>query len=77
MQSFEDRLREVDALVPESGVRLDHLADYELRLVADLCKHFDLPLGSLVRRAEAIRLAGGQGTLADCLREAAQHLVAR
>lgn len=77
MADIEAQLREVDGYTPSASVSVARLADHEWRLAKDLCQHFEVPVGSLIRRAEAIRLAGGQDTVTNCLREAAQHLVAR
>ena len=64
------RLDEVSAQVANATVQLAEYSPAELQLARELSEHFEIGFGKLVRRAEAVRLAGGQ-----CLREAAQHLI--
>ena len=71
----EQRMLEVSAFLPEAAVSVAALDDSQLELAQELCRFFEIPLGSLLRRADACRLAGGHDNTADCLREAAQHLV--
>ena len=37
--------------------------------------HFELKLGTLLRRAAAIEIIGGADSVSDRLREAVQHLI--
>jgi hypothetical protein len=53
------------------------LSAAELDLALQLCKHFELRLGTLVRRADAIRILGDTETTVERLQEAAQHLICR
>ena len=75
--TVEERNREVDAVISRATVSLANLSAEEAKLLNDLCKHFELPRGTLLRRAAAIELVGGAETVSDRLREAAQHLVYR
>lgn len=77
MDLLQQRLKEIDRHMESAKVSMADLTDVERKLASDLCDHFELPLGTILRRADAIRLAGGQSNLADCLREASQHLIAR
>ncbi len=73
------RLIQIDSYIPLATVGLAELPQPTLNLAHVLCQHFDLQLGSLIRRANAITLADGENA-ADAeerLREAAQHLVLR
>jgi hypothetical protein len=65
----------VDSLLPSATLSLDHLTENERLAAAELADLMILPLGTLLRRAEAVRLAGGRDTFTDCLREAAQQLI--
>lgn len=56
-------------------VSLEGLTPVEIELANKLCLHFELPLGTLLRRASAIELIGGSDSVTDRLREAAQHLI--
>jgi hypothetical protein len=76
---LDRRLIQIDRYIPLATVGLAELPQSTLNLAHDLCQHFDLQLGSLIRRAHAINLADGENA-ADAeerLREAAQHLVLR
>ena len=75
--TVNERIREVDAVMGRATVSLAKLAAAEQTLANDLCEHFELPLGTLLKRAAAIELVGGVETVSDRLREAAQHLVYR
>lgn len=76
---LDQRLIEIDRYIPLATVSLAELPQPTLNLAHDLCQHFDLQLGSLVRRANAIKLADGENAASaqERLREAAQHLVMR
>jgi hypothetical protein len=73
----EGRIRQVDQVAGQAGVSLAGLTSEELALAQRLCKHFDLKLGTLVRRANAIRILGDTESTAERLQEAAQHLICR
>ncbi len=77
MDLLDQRLKVIDRYKDSTTVSMADLTDVERELAIELCNHFDLPLGSLVRRADAIRRAGGQDNYSDCLREASQHLILR
>jgi len=57
--------------------RLGGLTPEEQQLAAEVCEFFSVPLGTLIRRAEAVRLAGGHDNFGDCNREAVRHLIGR
>lgn len=73
----EERIRQVDQVADQAGVSLAGLTSEELALARRLCEHYDLKLGSLVRRADAIGILGDTESAAERLQEAAQHLVGR
>ena len=73
----DDRIRQVDRVASQAIVSLADLTADDLELARKLCAHFDLQLGTLVRRADAIRILGDTETSTDRLQEAAQHLVCR
>jgi len=73
--NVEQRIRQVDQVLDRASVSLSDLSPTELELANQLCEHFDLQLGTLVRRADAIRILGGSSTNSERLREAAQHLI--
>lgn len=73
--NVEQRIRQVDQVLERASVSLSDLSPTELELAKQLCEHFDLQLGSLVRRADAIRILGGNASNSERLREAAQHLI--
>lgn len=76
---LDQRLKRIDRYIPLADVGLAELPQPTLNLAQDLCQHFGLQLGSLIRRANAIKLADGENA-ADVevrLREAAQHLILR
>ena len=52
-----------------------NITTIEIDLAKKLCQHFDLKLGTLLRRSAAIEIAGGADSVSDRLREAAQHLI--
>lgn len=76
---LDRRLLQIDSYIPLASVSLAELPQPTLNLAYDLCRHFDLQLGSLVRRADAIKLADGENAagVEERLREAAQHLALR
>ena len=73
----EDRIRQVDQVASQAIVTLAGLKADELELAKKLCDHFDLQLGTLVRRADAIRILGEKQPTVERLQEAAQHLICR
>jgi inorganic triphosphatase YgiF len=73
----DDRIREVDKVASQAVVSLAGMTQDELMLAQQLCDHFELQLGTLVRRADAIRLLGDTETTTQRLQEAAQHLIYR
>lgn len=70
-----ERIQLVDSLLPLAPLSLDHLTENERLAAAELADIMMLPLGTLLRRAEAVRLAGGHNSFTSCLREATQHLI--
>jgi hypothetical protein len=76
---LERRLLQIDSFIPLATVNLAELPQTTLNLAHDLCQHFDLQLGSLIRRASAIMLADGENAadVSERLQEAAQHLILR
>ena len=74
---LDQRLIQIDSYIPLASVSLAELPQPTLNLAHDLCQHFDLLLGSLIRRANAIKLADGENAaeVEVRLREASQHLV--
>ena len=73
--TIEERIRQVDLAMESATVSMEGLTDVEIELANKLCMHFELPLGTLLRRASAIEIVGGFHLVADRLREAAQHLI--
>lgn len=72
---IEERIRQVDLAMEAATVSMKGLTSVEIELANKLCMHFQLPLGTLLRRAAAIGLIGGSDSVTDRLREAAQHLI--
>ena len=75
MDLRQKRIELVGSLLPSATLSLDHLTENERLAAAELADYMELPLGTLLRRAEAVRLAGGHDTFTNCLREAAKHLI--
>jgi hypothetical protein len=75
--NVNERIRQVDQVADQASVSISNLAPEELELAKKLCEHFELGLGTLVRRADAIRLLGDTETTVLRLQEAAQHLICR
>ena len=75
MMKMEERIRQVDLAMEAATVSLEGLTPAEIELAEKLCMHFDLKLGTLIRRAAAIESIGGADSVTDRLREAAQHLI--
>ena len=75
MMKIEERIRQVDLAMDSATVSMAGLTPAEIELADQLCLHFKLPLGTLLRRASAIELIGGSDSVTDRLREAAQHLI--
>lgn len=73
----EERIRQVDQVADKATVSLARLTTEELILARRLCEHFDLKLGALVRRADAIGILGDTESTKQRLQEAAQHLICR
>ncbi len=73
----EERIRQVDQVADQAGVSLARLTSEDLALARRLCEHYDLKLGTLVRRADAIRILGDAESASQRLQEAAQHLICR
>ena len=69
--NIEERIRQVDLAMESSTVSMAGLTTAEIELVEKLCIHFDLKLGTFLRRAAAIEIVGGSDSVADRLREAA------
>ncbi len=72
---IEERIRQVDLAMDAAKVSMAGLTPAEIELANQLCLHFELQLGTLLRRAAAIELVGGAESVTDRLREAAQHLI--
>ena len=72
---IEARIRQADLAMESATVSMAGLTPVEIELAIKLCLHFELPLGTLLRRAAAIEIIGGAELVADRLREAAQHLI--
>lgn len=72
---IEERIRQVDLAMEAATVSMAEMTPAEIELAIQLCLHFELPLGSLLRRASAIELCGGSDSATDRKREAAQHLI--
>ncbi|MEO8269827.1 MAG: hypothetical protein ABI557_08905 [Aureliella sp.] len=77
MDVLQQHLKEIDGYLDSASVSMADLTDAERKLANDLCSHFELPLGTLLRRANAIRLAGGHDNFSQSLREGARHLIFR
>ena len=75
--NVNERIRQVDQVLDQANVSLLDLTPAELELAQKLCAHFELQLGTLVRRADAIRVLGEPATRSQRLQEAAQHLICR
>ncbi len=75
--NVDERIRQVDQVLDQANVSLSDLTVAELELAQKLCEHFALQLGTLVRRADAIRVLGESTTTSQRLQEAAQHLIYR
>jgi hypothetical protein len=75
--NVDARIRQVDQIVDKASVSLADLTPEELELARKLCKHFELQMGTLIRRANAIRMLGETATNSQRLQEAAQHLIYR
>jgi hypothetical protein len=75
--NVDQRIQQVDACIEQASVSIEGLSATELDLALQLCKHFELQLGTLVRRADAIRILDEGQTARERLQEAAQHLICR
>jgi len=75
--NINQRIQQVDACIEQASVLIGGLSPSELDLAVQLCKHFELQLGTLVRRADAIKILGDTETTVERLQEAAQHLICR
>lgn len=75
--NVEERIRQVDHVLDQANVSLSDLTPAELELAKKLCEYFELQLGTLVRRANAIRILDESETTLQRLQEAAQHLICR
>ncbi len=75
--SLDERIKFVDLCMGRASVSLRKVSPADINLAHELCEHFELKLGTLMRRANAIRLLGEPGTMSDRLREAAQHLICK
>lgn len=73
----QERIRQVGQVADQAAVSLTGLTAEESALARRLCEHFDLRLGTLVRRADAIRILGDTESASLRLQEAAQHLICR
>lgn len=77
MDIVRQRLREVDSFLPSATVSMTHPTNDERKAAVEFASFAGLPLGTLLRRTDAIRLAGGQENFTLCMREAAQHVILR
>jgi hypothetical protein len=75
--TIEERIKQVDAVLESATASLIRYSAVDEELAHQICDHFDLQLGTLVRRAAAIQIIGDADSVADQLREAAQHLICR
>ena len=73
--TIEQRFRNVDLAAESATVSMAGLTNAEIELVEKLCIHFDLKLGTRLRRAAAVEIIGGTDSAIDRLREAGQHLI--
>lgn len=73
--TVDERIKQVDDVLPRAAVSLARYSCTDLELAQQLCEHFELKLGMLIRRAEAIRLLADTESDKQRLQEAAQHLV--
>jgi hypothetical protein len=71
----EERIRQADQQMADSSVSTSLFQQADVELAKELCTHFKLEFGTLVRRASAIALLADTDSVADRLREAAQHLI--
>lgn len=69
MDLLQQRLKLVDSFVPVATVSMERLTENERAAAAELASYMEMPFGSLLRRADAVRLAGGHDTFTNCLRE--------
>ena len=53
---IEERIRQTDLVVDSATVSMAGLTTDEIELAKKLCTHFDLKLGTLLRRAAAIEM---------------------
>lgn len=72
---IKERIRQADLAMESATVSMKRLTTADIELANKLCMHFELPLGTLLRRASAIELIGGADSVTDRLREAARHLI--
>lgn len=75
IEPLRRRIADVDAQMELASVSLARLTDQERDTVAEYSSFIGIPHGTLLRRAEAIRLAGGQDNFTDCLREAVGQII--
>ena len=75
--NLDQRIQQVDACIEQASVSIEGLSPSEFDLAVHLCQHFELQLGTLVRRADAIRILGESATTSQRLQEAAQHLICK
>lgn len=73
--TVEARIKQVDDLYAQATITLVKYTPADVELASQLCGHFELKLGTLIRRAEAIRLLQDTPSNKERLQEAAQHLV--
>jgi len=75
--NIEERIRQVDLAMESATVSVSKMTDRQRRLAKLLCEEFELPFGTLIRRANAIEIVSWDGSGTDRLREAAQHLICK
>ena len=76
MSKLDERIRQIDTAFQLTGVCIGNSPAEVLSLCGELCLHFGIGYGTLLRRAEAIALADNAGSITqDHLQEAAQHLI--
>lgn len=67
--NVDERIKQVDAGIDRASVSIEGFSPAELDLAVQLCRHFKLQLGTLVRRADAIRILDVGQTARERLQE--------
>ncbi len=79
MSKLNERIRQIDNAIPDAGVQVKGLSPELIELSRELCEHFEVGYGTLLRRATAIAAfdKSKSGISRVHLQEAAQHLVVK